>query len=936
MRKHKTEKGVYCLNRGWKFLCQDISVLPESRTHDAVYEYAKSGGARGPAMSGFDDSAWQPVTLPHDWVTQQEFRENAVTNHGSKERGIGWYRICFCLEEQDREKQIYLKFEGLSAEAKIYLNGLLVKRSFSGYNGFVIDISDTVNYGMVPNILAVRIDACVWEGWWYEGAGIYRNVWLLKKAQVHIAEQGVFIKPEKVDGGFRLLLETEAENSSLTDCSCVLIHRIYAPDGREVALLEKEITVSAGGTVCDRQETVLSDPVLWDIEAPELYCVRTAILGEAEELDFQYHSFGLRTICFDADTGFWLNGKNVKLKGFCNHQDHAGIGVAVPKNIKEYRMRKLLSSGANAYRCAHNPDPDILEICDRLGMLVMEENRVFSTEEDNLLGLEGIVKRARNHPCVILYSIGNEEPWFGTEKGRKIAETMCRHVKSIDPSRPVTAAFSGGFLEPEGAVKAVDVVGINYNDLWYDEFRKLFPHKPVYASETVSSYSVREVYQSDRELHLLDCYDREKAMWGSTVRDMWRDVVSRPYMAGTFAWTGLDYRGEPSPFQWPSVASFFGAWDSCGYEKGAAWLYRALWSEEPMVHIISPWHHRSQVGNQIEVMVVSNGDFVKLSANGCILAQGEIKPYTQFSCTITCEEGELKAESFRNGILEATDTQRTSGEAAKLVVVPEWEELKDPLMDAALFHVRVCDSRGNVVPEAEPLLRFGVENGVILGVGNGDPGSHEPDVAPYRHAFHGLAQVIVRPDGKAPVRIIARANGLDSAVGETKVAEAAQMPEIVPVTESLVEGWKFCRRIFDEKPSGSIEVEESDMNSYQPISFQGLPPRELMNRKGKYGLYFTRYYFHGTREGDSLYFEHVNGSVWVYLDGGMLKAFEESCFGPIQIMLPGGIVGEHILSIIVQNSDDEHPFAGICSPVFYRNGGAHSGVCKANGCERQF
>lgn len=917
MRNVEQQAGLFCLNRGWLFSLGDYSVLPGKITHDTVYSYAHAGGAEGPAAASFDDSGWQPVTLPHDWVAYRDFEENACANHGSKERGTGWYRIRFCLEEADRQKQLYLKFEGLSAEAEIYLNGTLVKRSFSGYNGFTLDITDYANFGMVPNVLAVHINASAWEGWWYEGAGIYRNVWMLKKPQVHIRDEGIALRTEKRENGWRLAVETELENHSGQDQSVTLIHEIFAPDGTKTIQITSTASIPANSSAQDISETQILEPVLWDVDAPSLYSIRTSLARDGVEEEFQYHTFGLRTIEFNSDSGFWLNGRNIKLKGFCCHQDHAGIGAAVPYNVKEYHIRKLLSSGANAYRCAHNPDPDILDICDRLGMLVMEENRIFSVEEDNLRGLDGVIRRARNHPCVIMYSIGNEEAWFSNEKGRKIAGTMCRRVKKLDASRPVTAAFSGGFLEPDGAVQSVDVVGINYNELWYDAFRAQFPQKPVCASETVSAYAVRGVYTSDQDAHLLNCYDREKSAWGAHVRNMWRDIDSRPYMAGTFAWTGFDYRGEPSPYQWPSVASFFGAWDSCGYEKGLAYIYQALWSKNPTAHLISPWCDRAQIGKPIDVMVATNGDFVRLYANEQEVASGAVDPYQQFLCTIPCKAGTLRVESYRNGTLIAEDSQHTAGCAVKVVVRPEYDVLETPRLDAAIFHIAVMDQDGEVVPNADHLLQFTVENGEIIGVGNGDPNSHEPDVASMRRVFHGLAQVIVRPAGNGPVRLTAASEGLASGVAEVFLQTGPFVPEITPVSETVIGGWRICKEIFNEKPAGAIILENGDMNSYLPVEFNGQPPRALMFQKRKYGLYFTQYRF-GDAGGGSLYFQHINGSVWIYVDGKLVMEQEETNFGPLLVKLPHGLNGEKTISVIVCNTDEEHPYAGICKPVFYR------------------
>lgn len=918
MRYLGQESGIFCMDQGWRFSPVDYSVLPDDINHDTVYNYAKGGGARGPAESSYDDSNWQAVTLPHDWMVERAFRADTVINHGAKERGAGWYRLRFCLEEEDRDKHLILEFEGMSANAEIYLNGMLLKRSFSGYNGFYVDITPMAHYGITPNILAIHIDATAWEGWWYEGAGIYRHVWLHKKAQTHIAVQGVRLTPRLEDGQWHLDIETELENHSGTAQKLILTHHITAPDGSMAAIMTTPVDIGRDTTEIAKQSIMLDNAQLWDIGVPNLYHVRTELAHDEQILDFQEHHTGLRTIRFDADSGFWLNGRNVKLKGFCNHQDHPGVGVAVPYNVKKYRVRTLLESGANAYRCAHNPDPEILTACDELGMLVMEENRIFSPEPDNLKGLDWIVKNARNHPCVILYSIGNEEPLLGTEKGYKIAEIMVQRIKRLDDTRPVTAAFSSGFLDVNGAVNAVDVVGINYNDLWYESFRKQFPNKPVFGSETSSAYSVRGCYQSNHESHLLNNYDQEKAAWGASVRKMWRDIDSRPYMAGTFVWSGFDYRGEPTPFTWPSIASFFGTWDSCGYAKDAVWLYKALWTDEPMIHISSPWADAEQVGKEITVMVMTNCDKLRLLANGKVVAEVEVDRYEQFTCTLLCETGELIAEGWKNGMCVARDIQRTAGAAVQLRVTAESKELVDSCCEAALFHVEVCDSNGAVVPNADNLLRFQVENGTIIGVGNGDPNSHEPDVADFRKAFHGRAQVIVRPDGKDDVRLTVTTGEMQG-IATANVHFGKQLPVIQAVNERIVEGWKFFYQIFSEKPSGVVELQDCDMNSYMPVSFTGQPQRELMFQNDMYGLYVAQYNFAGKAKNSCLYFQHINGAAWIYLNGQEIAHRTEDWYGSMRVPLPVGLSGTHTITVIVQNADHEHPFAGICSPVFYRD-----------------
>ena len=785
MKHLQNQPGIYCLNEGWRFMEDNSSVLPDSGNRSAIYDFAKGGAAGGPAGPMFDDSHWEQVHLPHDWVAKKNFDEKECLNFAYKNRGEGWYRLKFKLEEADREKQILLEFEGMSRDAEIYINGMLMKRNFSGYNSFPVDITDMAHFGIVPNVLAVHIDASKWEGWWYEGAGIYRHVWLVKKSPVHIAYNGTWVKPQKREGDrWSIELETCLENSFEFDSDVTVRTTIAAPDKASVAAAETASEVKGFGTSSVKQILEVENPGLWSLQSPQLYEALTEVVCGGQVVDYLRTPFGFRTIQMDADTGFWLNGENIKLKGFCNHQDHAGVGVAVPYAIKEYRIQLLKSIGANAYRCAHNPDPEILEICDRMGMLVMNENRTFSSEATNLLEIKELVRNSRNHPSVILYSVFNEEPLQGTGKGRRIAGRLQAAVKSMDDTRPVLGAFNGGFMEEGGAATILDVTGINYAVGSYDAFHAKYPHTPALGSETASAFMVRGEYETDMEKHVISNFDDRKADWGSTVRDAWEAINERHFMAGAFVWTGFDYGGEPTPFQWPSVSTFFGTFDRCGFRKDACYLYEAFWKQESIVHLLPHWTLQVEPGTPVYVMAFTNCQEVELILNGKVLFRKQCDKYRQVSFEVPYEPGVLKAVGYRDGKRVAEDKQVTAKNVGSLKLEVSKKSMTADGRDAVAVNVYAVDKYGILVPDADNLISFQVEGGgKILGVGNGNPNSHEPEIASYRRLFHGCAQVIVGNAGEEDVKVTAYGEGIEPAAVKIPVVWEETIPYLKAVRE---------------------------------------------------------------------------------------------------------------------------------------------------------
>ncbi len=926
MKHLNSQPGVYCMNRGWRFQRNDATVFPASVSHDAVYGFSKGGGAKGPAAPDCDDSGWERVNLPHDWVTAFAPHPEGRPSQGYKDRGIAWYRRRFVLDTEDKNSQILLEFEGMSCDAAVYVNGTLLRHSFSGYNSFAVDITDMANFGAVPNVVAVRIDASGWEGWWYEGAGIYRNVWLVKKPAAHIARNGVYARPvKKADGRWSLEIQAETENSFETEQVFSLRAELFSPEGESLGTDGIRGTLGGYETAVNTFRIEAGSPRLWSPETPVLYRARVTLDGPCGT-DYLEVPVGFRTIELDSETGFWLNGENRKLKGFCNHQDHAGVGAAVPYSVKEYRIRKLKDLGADAYRCAHNPDPEILDICDRLGMLVMEENRAFSSSEENLRDLEGIVKNARNHPSVILYSVFNEEPLQGTGKGRRMAGRMRDTIRRLDPNRPVMGAFNGGYMEEEGAATILDAVGINYNPARYDDFHRKYPKIPLMGSETSSAFMVRGEYRTDREAHLINSYDDECAPWGNTVRDAWRMIAERPFVAGTFVWTGFDYRGEPTPFVWPSVATFFGTYDSCGFDKDACWYYRAFWKKEKRVHLVSPWESGKEPGEPVRVQVISNCSRVEVFAGDTLQGSLDIDLYGQNELTVPYSGERLTAVGYADGKEAARDVQEPAGEPAALVLEASQPALSQGGYEAVCVNVSLVDEKGHVIPNRDMEVRFSVADGELLGVGNGDPNSHEDDRGPCRRLFHGRAQAIAAAGeelafGKkrGAITVTAQAGALCASI-EIPVAEAAYIPYLPAVEEQAVEGWGMYYRLLDEMPKVGETKEANDMNSFEPVEFMGNPQPQLSEQQDKFGWYRTRLRLGASDEERYLYFPAVLGRAWIFLDGRAAACKEAPGEAHMVVRLDGVPAGEHILEVVIQNVNREWLKAGILAPVALRTG----------------
>lgn len=866
-------REVLSLDKGWMFHLGDIPD-PIIKGHNATYRSTKAGRAIGAAAVDYDDSGWRKLNLPHDWAIEGKIDSTANLSQGYYNRGKGWYRRKFRLPEEDKGKHLEIQFDGISTHATIWVNGTLVHRNWCGYTSMYIDITPFATYGDNLNTIAVKVDAVPQEGWWYEGAGIYRHTSLVKRSPLHIVTDGVFANPVKGESGeWTIPGEVTLNNSGKLPAEAVVRMTVLDPDGNKVAEGERPVTVASLKDGIARIDLSVKDPLLWSPETPVLYTVNTVVCQNGVQTDDAVTRCGFRTIRFDKDTGFWLNDRNIKIKGVCNHQDHAGVGVAIPESLWRFRLEQLKKMGVNAYRLSHNPaSKEFMAMCDSMGIMVIDENRLFNPSPEYVRQLEWLVRRDRNCPSVILWSVFNEEPMQGTENGYEMVRRMASVVKNLDTSRPVTAAMNGGFFSPYNVSQAVDVGGFNYQIGSYDRFHASNPDLPLTSSEDGSAFMTRGEYHTDKSKHVYDSYDSASAGWGATHRRAWKEVATRPWMAGCFYWTGFDYHGEPTPFAWPSVSSFFGIMDICGFPKSAFYLHKAQWRpEEPMVELIPHWNWPADsIGKPVKVMAFSNVDKVRLKLNGKTISERPVDIYEMNTWEVPYKPGRLEAEGYKDGKIVARAKVETTGEPVRLRLTPYFPELKGDGSDATPVTVEALDSKGRPVPVACNLVEFEITGpGRIIGVGNGDPNCHESEKAPRRSLFNGLAQVIVQTD-ETPGEITLRATsaGLQDAVVTIPVAETRQKPFVkVESPQIILDRW-FLSPFFKERPDVGMKIADNDMNTWEPVA----SGTAQFLKDARYVMWRTELKLSREYEenGGVILFKNVAGRAEIWLDGRLL------------------------------------------------------------------
>lgn len=730
-----------------------------------------------PRIAGGLDDEWVQVALPHDWLIGQPYSETADWTRGFIAGGIGLYRKTFEIPAKDLGKKISLQFDGVMRNSTVWVNGHRLGTHVSGYTGFQYDVTDVLRYGDEGrNVVLVRVDATEHEGWWYDGAGIYRHVWLVKTHRLHVGVDGIFVtSPEVSAAEAAVKVRTILVNELPETLECVLTTDLVDANGRIVATSELTATIGGDSDQELSSELTVQAPHLWAPAHPYVYQVISRVRLDDQAVDSVRTAFGIRTLQFTADRGFLLNGEYLEIRGVACHQNFAGVGVAMPDRIIAYRLELLKAMGANAYRSAHHPPtPELLDLCDRMGILVMDENRRLDSSEEGVRDLESMIRRDRNHPSVFLWSLENEEDLQGTPMGARILETLVRTAHRLDPTRPVTAAMNKR-RNDAGYADLLDVVGYNYGQTLDSDVRdhRDYPERRILGSESAAFVSTRGVYADDEEKGYCSSYGTEQAFcapdtsgWCTTPERAVGDVVRYPFLTGVFIWSGFDYRGEPSPYRWPNINSHFGIMDMCGFPKDCYYYYRAAWNDDPVVHIFPHWNWLGREGEEIRVWAHSNCETVELFLNGSSLGERSVpSPPEHLEWRVPYRPGALRAVGKRGGREAVVDVVETTGPPARIQIEADRTALAGDGLDVSVLKVSIRDAAGRVVPLADNQIQFTAEgSGRVLGTGNGDPSSHESDLSHCRKAFNGYCLALVQTTGDGPIAVRAESEGLLPAV----------------------------------------------------------------------------------------------------------------------------------------------------------------------------
>jgi beta-galactosidase len=782
----------------WRFALGHAADASKDFNYTIANIFAKSGKAENTAIDPkFDDQGWSTVQLPHDWAVALpfEFSPNFdVMAHGYKPVGglypqnsVGWYRKHFTVNKADSSQRFVIQFDGIFRDSKIWINGFYLGNNASGYLGVSYDVTDYINFTK-ENVLVVRADASQYEGWFYEGAGIYRHVWLNQYNNMHIVENGIFATSYIRENKAYISVATTLVNRNYPDFEEVQVYS-YVTDrnGKKIAQSAvNSIVISSQETRTEKQLITMDAPHLWSLEDPYLYKVVSVIQSGNKILDTQKVRFGIRTMTIDEGGKFLLNGKNIKIQGVNCHQDHAGVGSALPDYLQYYRIRLLKEMGVNAYRTSHNaPTPELLDACDSLGMLVMDEQRLLNSSPEYMDQLERLVRRDRNHPSIFMWSIGNEEQGIQTTGvGKRIAQTLLIKMEELDPTRTCTYAADVPNVFT-GVNEVIPVRGFNYRIMGVDPYHKDHPSQPIIGTEMGSTVTTRGIYEVDSVRAYVPDQDITYPWWANTAEQWWTLCAERDWWMGGFVWTGFDYRGEPTPFTWPNINSHFGIMDMCGFPKNIYYYYQSWWTDKDVLHISPHWNWKGREGQKIKVWVNSNALEVELFLNGKSLGKKQMPRNKHLEWDVVYQPGTLEAIATKNGKKIRTK-QETTDSPYQLVLTPDRKILTADGKDATVINVSVKDKKGREVPDANNLIRFSVQGNArpedpfgrarIIGVGNGDPSSHEPDQYPdgnyQRKLFNGKCQLIIQAGkGSGEVKVKATSDGLLDAFSVIEMQE---------------------------------------------------------------------------------------------------------------------------------------------------------------------
>jgi len=763
-----------CIDGNWLFHRGDFDKKTPA-LKGPVYISSKSESEKwGPAARFYDDKSdsyddgrelscdrWETVDLPHDYMIEKTPDRGCNNTRGYVEYENAWYRKYLKITKEDEGKRITLYFEGIATQSDIYVNGHIVKHNYCGYNPFEIDISDVLEYDVTAvNVVAVYTNAKAHNGWWYEGGGICRHVWLQKTAPVCVETHGLYILPEKcgenewqVTATVTLLNETQTAQRA--DVSVRLL------DGEKVIGKSCDTAdIASYGKTDSKTEISVSAPRLWDINDPYMYTAEVTVCVNGDEYDRYTDRFGFRNFEFNCDKGFLLNGRRVTVNGVCCHEGFGITGRAVPDSIQRYQIRLMKEMGANGYRTSHYPHSEAtMDALDEGGFIVMNETRRFNSDRDSIEELEMLVKRDRNRPSVFMWSIGNEEPTHKSGVGVRITKRLTAAVKRLDSSRPVTSAIDSDPLNAPVA-ECSEILGINYNLQLWDKIREKYPKTPVYISECCATGTTRGwYYPNNSDLGRFSAYDKDTNNWFLGREKTAAELLRRPWIAGAFQWSGIEHRGETV---WPRLCSASGAVDLFLNKKDAFYQNKSFWTEEPMVHIMPHWNMPECIGEEIRVVVYSNCETAELFQDGRSLGKRTLGPVSHAEWQVVYKPGKITVVGEKNGVT-VSETVETTDPAAELRLTAVSENPKSGKRDAVLVSCYCADEKGRSVPDASPEISFFCDDNSVARVAG--TGSDNCDCVPpsskKRKMWAGLCSVLLETTGKkGSITLYAKADGL--------------------------------------------------------------------------------------------------------------------------------------------------------------------------------
>lgn len=752
-------------NFNWKF---NLSDVPEA------------------SESSFNDENWRKLNLPHDWSIEGEFSEAhpAKPEGGALPTGIGWYRKSFTLPVEYKNKSISVEFDGVYRNSEVWINGEYLGIRPNGYISFAYDLSDNLNYGENENVIAVKVDNSEQpNSRWYSGSGIYRNVRLVIAEKLHVAHWGTYVTTPEVSKDKALVnFEVTIQNEESSDKSYKVVSSILNKDNLEVAQASSEENIKNNSSKKTTQNFTISNPTLWDTRNPYLYKIRTKVYENSELVDNYETPLGIRYFSFDEEKGFSLNGVPTKIRGVCLHHDNGALGAVANYAAIKRKLNILKDMGANAIRVSHNPSSlEMLQLCDEMGFIVQVE--AFDSwkkkklkadynifwDEWHKKDLQDFVKRDRNFPSVLMWSIGNEIREQFDSTGIAMTKELVKIVKKLDTTRPVTCALTENVVEKNFIYQsgALDLLGFNYKHNDYYDFPEKFKGEKIVASESVSALETRGQYDlpSDEikrwppahnepfdgnDDFTVSAYDQVSAYWGATHEENWKTIKELDYMAGTFIWTGFDYLGEPIPYPYPARSSYFGIVDLAGFPKDVYYMYQSEWTDKDVLHIFPHWNWED--GQEVDVWAYYNNvDEVELFLNGKSLGvKSKTDDDLHVMWRVPFEAGTIKAVSRKNGKTILEREIHTAGSASKIELVPNKETIENDNYDLVYVTVNVLDDNNNIVPKADDLIEFEVSGGgKIVGVDNGYQANLSSLKANKIKAYNGKCVVIIQSNGKA-------------------------------------------------------------------------------------------------------------------------------------------------------------------------------------------